>query len=67
MAYWVYISHSQAAGRYDCGSTADLEQRIAQPNDPSYRFINRILVFLSDAPTSPFPDPGVQLESWERR
>ncbi len=34
---WVYILYSQKAKRFYCGSTNDLNRRIAQHNDPNYR------------------------------
>jgi len=37
MAYWTYILQSETTGRYYCGSTNNLTDRIARHNDPNYR------------------------------
>ncbi|HPQ67890.1 MAG TPA: GIY-YIG nuclease family protein [bacterium] len=36
MSYYVYILQSESTGRYYCGSTADLADRIARHNNPKY-------------------------------
>ena len=35
--FHVYILQSQSTGRYYCGHTKDLEQRLRHHNDPEYR------------------------------
>jgi putative endonuclease len=37
MSFYVYILQSQSTGRYYCGQTKDLEQRLRHHNDPEYR------------------------------
>ena len=37
MAYWVYILYSDVSGRYYCGQSTNVEQRLRQHNDPNYR------------------------------
>ena len=37
MTYYVYIIQSQSTGRYYCGQTKNLEQRLRHHNDPDYR------------------------------
>ena len=37
MSYYVYILQSQSTGRFYCGYTADLQQRLNQHNDSNYR------------------------------
>lgn len=37
MPYWVYILQSQSTGRYYCGYSENVDQRIKQHNDPEYR------------------------------
>jgi len=37
MPFYVYILQSQSTGRYYCGHTKDLEQRLRQHNDPEHR------------------------------
>jgi len=36
--YWVYILQSQTSGRYYCGFTSNLQNRLRQHNDPNYPF-----------------------------
>ncbi len=37
MTFHVYILQSQSTGRYYCGQTKNLEQRLRHHNDPDYR------------------------------
>ncbi|MFZ5864837.1 MAG: GIY-YIG nuclease family protein [Thermodesulfobacteriota bacterium] len=37
MKAWVYIIQSETSGRYYCGQSANVEQRLRQHNDPEYR------------------------------
>ena len=37
MPFYAYILQSQSTGRYYCGHTKNLEQRLHQHNDPEYR------------------------------
>jgi len=37
MPYYFYILQSESTGRYYCGSTSDLADRIARHNNPNYR------------------------------
>ena len=37
MPQWVYIIQSESSGRYYCGQTSNVEQRIRQHNDPEYK------------------------------
>ncbi len=37
MSYILYILQSQTSGRFYVGQTSDLERRIDQHNDPSYK------------------------------
>jgi predicted GIY-YIG superfamily endonuclease len=37
MPYWTYILRSESSGRYYCGSTGDLENRVRQHNDPGFK------------------------------
>ena len=37
MNFFVYILQSESTGRYYCGQTNNLERRIREHNDPSYR------------------------------
>jgi putative endonuclease len=37
MPFYVYILQSQSTGRYYCGQTKNLEQRLRLHNDPDYR------------------------------
>ena len=37
MTYYVYILQSEFTGRYYCGQTKNLEQRLRHHNDPDYR------------------------------
>jgi len=37
MTQWVYIIQSECNGRYYCGQSANVEQRLRQHNDPNYR------------------------------
>jgi putative endonuclease len=37
MTYYVYILQSQSTGRYYCGQTKNLKQRLRHHNDPEYR------------------------------
>jgi putative endonuclease len=34
---WVYIIQSETCGRYYCGQSANVEQRLRQHNDPDYK------------------------------
>ena len=36
MAYWVYVLYSENSARYYCGSTSNLEKKIAQHNHPDF-------------------------------
>ena len=36
MPFWVYILKSQTTGRFYCGQTSRLEQRLNEHNDTSY-------------------------------
>jgi len=48
MTYHVYILQSQSTGRFYCGQTKNMEQRLCHHNDPEYR---------SDATTRRFQGP----------
>ena len=48
MTYHLYIIQSQSTGRYYCGQTKNLQQRLRHHNDPDYR---------SDATTRRFTGP----------
>jgi len=48
MAFYVYILQSLSTGRYYCGQTKNLQQRLRHHNDPEYR---------SDATTRRFEGP----------
>ena len=48
MTFHVYILQSQSTGRYYCGQTKNLPQRLRHHNDPEYR---------ADATTRRFPGP----------
>ena len=48
MIFYVYILQSQSTGRYYCGQTKNLQQRLLHHNDPDYR---------SDATTRRFTGP----------
>ena len=37
MQYWVYIIQSETSGRFYCGQSSNVEQRLRQHNDPEYR------------------------------
>ncbi|MFN3479360.1 MAG: GIY-YIG nuclease family protein [Thermodesulfovibrionales bacterium] len=37
MTCWVYIIQSKTTYRYYCGSSSDVQRRLKQHNDPSYR------------------------------
>jgi len=37
MPHWTYILRSKSIGKYYCGSTGDLENRVRQHNDSGYR------------------------------
>ena len=37
MPQWVYIIQSESNGRYYCGQSSNVEQRIRQHNDPEYQ------------------------------
>jgi len=37
MQYWVYIIESETSGRFYCGQSSNVEQRLRQHNDPEYR------------------------------
>ncbi len=37
MTYCVYIMQSETSGRYYCGQSTNLDQRLRQHNDPTYR------------------------------
>jgi len=37
MFFWVYILQSESSGRYYCGQTSNVDQRLRQHNDPEYR------------------------------
>ena len=39
ISYWVYILYSDVSGRYYCGQSTNVEQRIRQHNDPNYRLM----------------------------
>ncbi|MEW6530134.1 MAG: GIY-YIG nuclease family protein [Thermodesulfobacteriota bacterium] len=36
MKAWVYIIRSETCGRYYCGQSTNVEQRLRQHNDPEY-------------------------------
>ena len=36
MSYYVYILQSESSGRYYCGQTSSLADRLRQHNDPDY-------------------------------
>jgi putative endonuclease len=48
MSFYVYILQSESTGRYYCGQTKNLQQRLRHHNDPDYR---------PDATTRKFPGP----------
>ncbi|MDT8367557.1 MAG: GIY-YIG nuclease family protein [bacterium] len=48
--FYVYILQSRSSGRYYCGQTKNLEQRLRHHNDPDYR---------PDATTRRFQGPWV--------
>ena len=50
MTFYVYILQSQSTGRYYCGQTKNLQQRLLRHNDPDYR---------PDATTRRFKGPWV--------
>ena len=50
MTYFVYILQSQSTGRYYCGHTKNMSQRLHQHNDPDYR---------PDATTRRFAGPWI--------
>jgi len=54
MSFYVYILQSQSAGRYYCGQTKNLEQRLRHHNDPDYR---------PDATTRRFAGPWILIWS----
>ena len=56
MTYYVYILQSQSTGRYYCGQTKNLDQRLRHHNDTDYR---------PDATTRRFPGPWVLVWSEE--
>ena len=37
MTQWVYIIQSASSGRYYCGQSSNVEQRLNQHNDPEYQ------------------------------
>jgi putative endonuclease len=37
MSQWVYIIQSELTGRYYCGQTSNVAQRLRQHNDPEYQ------------------------------
>jgi len=37
MPQWVYIIQSESTGRYYCGQSGNVEQRLRQHNDPGYK------------------------------
>jgi len=37
MPQWVYIIQSESSGRYYCGQSSNVQQRLRQHNDPEYR------------------------------
>ena len=48
MPYWTYIIRSQTNGRYYCGSTGDLDNRVRQHNNPGFK---------ASQTTSKYPGP----------
>ena len=36
MPQWVYVIQSESTGRYYCGQSGNVEQRLRQHNDPEY-------------------------------
>ncbi len=50
MSFHVYILQSESTGRYYCGHTKNLQQRLRHHNDPEYR---------PDATTRRFQGPWV--------
>ena len=50
MTYYVYILQSESTGRYYCGQTKNLQQRLSHHNNPEYR---------SDATTRRFIGPWI--------
>ena len=45
MPYWVYILHSETAGRYYCGYSDSVQRRLNQHNDPEYRSTRTTKIF----------------------
>jgi len=37
LAHWVYVIQSETSGRYYCGQSGNVEQRLRQHNDPEYQ------------------------------
>lgn len=37
MPQWVYIIQSETSGRYYCGQSSNVDQRVNQHNDPEYK------------------------------
>ncbi|MCK4631713.1 MAG: GIY-YIG nuclease family protein [candidate division Zixibacteria bacterium] len=56
MTYWVYVLQSKSSGRFYCGHTGNLTQRIEQHNDLSY---------VSTKTTKRFAGPWVLVHSEE--
>ncbi len=56
MTFHVYILQSESTGRYYCGHTKNLPQRLRHHNDPDYR---------ADATTRRFKGPWVLI--WNER
>jgi len=54
MSFHVYILQSESTGRYYCGHTKNLEQRLRHHNDPDYR---------PDATTRRFAGPWILIWS----
>ncbi|MBP7906251.1 MAG: GIY-YIG nuclease family protein [Alphaproteobacteria bacterium] len=45
MGYHVYILQSETTGRYYCGQTNGIEERVRKHNDPAYRGTRTTKVF----------------------
>jgi len=56
MPYWTYILCSESSGKYYCGSTGDLENRVRQHNDPGFK---------ASQTTSKYPGPWELIWSQE--
>ena len=56
--YYVYILQSETTGRYYCGQTKNLQQRLRHHNDPDYR---------PDATTRRFKGPWILVWSEQHK